>query len=158
MRDSEQIAETVRSIAWPIARAMTLDLVDVVCSGQGGRFLIRVYLDKPGGVTIADCEEVHVSLGHALDVADPIPHAYTLEVSSPGLDRPFRKRVDYDQSIGKLLRTKVRPSGKGKPVLVGRLSLVDETGIVLVVMSGKQELPVRVPWDDIVETKLEIEF
>ena len=73
-------------------------------------------------------------------------------------DRPFRKRADYDQSIGKLLRTKVRPSGKGKPVLVGRLSLVDETGIVLVVMSGKQGLPVRVPWDDIVETKLEIEF
>lgn len=148
----------VRSIAVPIVRALALDLVDVVCSGQAGQTLIRVYLDKHGGVTIADCEEVHVSLGHALDVADPIPHAYILEVSSPGLDRPFRKRADYDQSVGKLLRIKLRPTGKGKSMLIGRLSCVDDAGVTLTVMSGKQTVPVRVSWSDIVETKLEVEF
>ena len=158
MRDSEQIAEMVRSIALPIVRALAVDLVDVVCSGQGGKTLIRVYLDKPGGVTIADCEEVHVSLGHALDVADPIPHTYTLEVSSPGLDRPIRKRAEYERAVGKLLRIKLVASDKSKPVVVGRLSLVDDAGVTLTVGSGKQTGPLRVPWTDIVETRFEVEF
>ena len=158
MRDSEQIAERVRSIALPITRALALALADVVCTGQGGRTLVRVYIDKPGGVTISDCEEVHVSLGHALDVDDPIPHAYTLEVSSPGLDRPLKQRADYDQSLGKLVRIKLRASPKGKSVLVGRLSSVDDTGVTITVVSGKQSLTSRVLWGDIVETRLEVEF
>ena len=158
MRDSEQIAETVRSIAMPIVRALSFDLVDVVCSGHGGQTLIRVYIDKPGGVTIGDCEEVHVSLGHALDVADPIPYAYTLEVSSPGLDRPLRQRKDYDHSLGTLVRIRVRSSTKGRAPIIGRLSSVDEAGVTMMVGTGKQSAPVHVPWTDIIEAKREVEF
>jgi ribosome maturation factor RimP len=91
-REAQFIAERVRTIAAPIARSLGVDVVDVECVGQGMRTLVRVFLDKPGGVSLEDCGQVHVSLSHALDVEDPIPHSYTLEVSSPGLDRPFKRR------------------------------------------------------------------
>jgi len=142
----------------PIVRALSFDLVDVVCSGQGGHTLIRVYIDKPGGVTIGDCEEVHVSLGHALDVADPIPYAYTLEVSSPGLDRPLKQRKDYDHSLGTLVRIKVRSPVKGRVPIIGRLSSVDETGVTMMVATGKASAPVHVSWTDIIEARREVEF
>ena len=96
----EQIAQAVRSIATPIVRALDLELVDVECTGQGARTMVRVFIDKPNGVNVSDCEQVHVSLSHALDVQDPIPHTYTLEVSSPGLDRPrVRKSSDAARAV-----------------------------------------------------------
>src|SRR2546421_6581430 len=78
-RDARPLAERVRAIAAPIIRALALELVEVQCAGHGTRTVIRVFVDKPGGVVVSDCEQVHLSLGHALDVEDPIPHAYTLE-------------------------------------------------------------------------------
>jgi ribosome maturation factor RimP len=158
VREAAQITEAVRSIAAPITQALSVELVDVVCTGQGGRTVVRVYIDKPGGVTVGDCEQVHLSLGHALDVGDPIPHAYTLEVSSPGLDRPFTRRADYERSHGKLVRIKRRTSENGKTIVIGRLSSVDETGVTLSMPVGKQAQPVSIPWAEVVEARLEVEF
>ena len=67
-REAQSIAERVRTIAAPIARSLGVDVVDVECVGQGQRTLVRVFLDKPGGVSLEDCRQVHVSLSHALDV------------------------------------------------------------------------------------------
>ena len=66
MRNSEEIVASVRSLADPIIRALDLSLVEVECFGEGARTLLRVFIDKPGGVSVDDCEQVHVSLGHAL--------------------------------------------------------------------------------------------
>src|SRR5256886_7281468 len=113
-RDAPPLAERVRAIAAPIIRALALELVEVQCAGHGTRTVIRVFVDKPGGVVVGDCEQVHLSLGHALDVEDPIPHAYTLEVSSPGLDRPLRRREDFQRSVGKLVSVKLRRPHNGQ--------------------------------------------
>ena len=158
MRESEQIAESVRAVAAPIVRALALDLVDIECAGQGARTIVRVFIDKPTGVTLDDCERAHLSLSRALDVQDPIPHAYTLEVSSPGLDRPLKRREDFVRSIGKLVKLKLRRPLDGRWRLVGRLDAVDDEGIVILAEGEKAGAACRVQWDAIAESRLEIEF
>ncbi|MBM4124961.1 MAG: ribosome maturation factor RimP [Nitrospira sp.] len=164
--DSRQVAERVRAVAAPIARALALELVDVECAGQGSRTVLRVFIDKPGGVSVSDCEQVHLSLGHALDVEDPVPHAYTLEVSSPGLDRPLKRREDYQRVIGKSVRLKFTQPLDGQWRLVGRLQEIDDQGVVLALppVQARQRAPaavgptVRIDWKTIAEARLEIEF
>ncbi|MEK7273104.1 MAG: ribosome maturation factor RimP [Nitrospirota bacterium] len=95
---SRSSIDRIQDILSPILWTLGLELVDVVCVGQGSRSVVRVLIDKPGGVTVSDCERAHLAVGPALDVADPFPHAYTLEVSSPGLDRmtiAANKRVGF---------------------------------------------------------------
>jgi ribosome maturation factor RimP len=108
-----------------------LELADVVCVGQGSRSVVRVFIDKPEGVTLDDCERAHKALGPALDVADPFPHAYTLEVSSPGLDRPFKRIQDYRRAIGKRVTLKLREPLAGQWRLVGTLTDVTDDSVTL---------------------------
>lgn len=88
---AEALNARIQELAAPILQTHGLELVEVACVGQGSRTVVRVFIDKPGGITLTDCEQAHRSLSPALDVIDPFPHAYTLEISSPGLDRPLRK-------------------------------------------------------------------
>jgi ribosome maturation factor RimP len=154
MWNCEQIVESVRGIADPIVRALALNLIDVECVGQGSRTVLRVFIDKPGGVSLDDCEQVHHSLSHALDVHDPIPHAYTLEVSSPGLDRAFARRADYERAIGKMVNVKLRAPHEGRWRLVGFLMSLDDEGLALQV----QQQRISVAWSAIAEARLEITF
>jgi ribosome maturation factor RimP len=108
----QSIEERVKALAEPILSSLGLELVEIMQWGGPGRALLRIYIDRPGGVTIEDCERASTYLGHALDVEDPIPFSYTLEVSSPGLDRPLKSLRDYQRAIGKRLRiTLFRPLG-----------------------------------------------
>jgi ribosome maturation factor RimP len=123
----DRISETVSPILWTLG----LELADVVCVGQGSRSVVRVFIDKPEGVTLDDCERAHKALGPALDVADPFPHAYTLEVSSPGLDRPFKRIQDYRRAIGKRVTLKLREPLAGQWRLVGTLTGVTDDSVTL---------------------------
>ena len=150
--------ESVRAVAAPIVRALDLDLVDIECAGHGAGSIVRVFIDKPGGVNLDDCEQVHVSLGHALDVADPIPHAYRLEVSSPGLDRPLKQAEDYRRAAGKLVNMKLREPVDGQWRVIGRLLEVNDEGASLAVTRAARTQTVHLPWGAIAEGRLEIEF
>ena len=122
--------------------------------------VIRVTLDKDGGVGIRDCEQFHQSLRRALDVIDPEPFPYRLEVSSPGVDRPLKNLKDYQRVVGKILQVKVRaPEGEQQQV-VGRLSALTQEGLKLTVSSGKQRRTNEVDllWDSITEAKQQVEF
>ena len=158
MESCQQVAELIRTIALPISGALGLELLEVTCSGKGANTLIRVYIDKPGGVQLIDCEELHRSLGHALDVEDPIPHSYTLEVSSPGLDRPFKGLEEYKRTIGKRVRVKLKRPFEGQWLLIGELLDVQDLGIVVGVQKKKAQQSVPLSWDDILHTRREIEF
>lgn len=155
---STQVAQRVQEVAAPILWAMGLELVEVVCVGQGPRMVVRLFLDKPGGVTLEDCERAHSALSPALDVADPIPHAYTLEVSSPGLDRPLKTPKDFQRAMGKLLNVKLSQPLEQQWRVIGRLLSSDDEGIVLMVQDGKHERMVRLARGMIAVAKLEIEF
>jgi len=158
VRESQQVADAVRAIATPIVRSLQLELVDVECAGQGARTMLRVFIDKPGGVSVGDCEQVHQSLGHALDLEDVIPHAYTLEVSSPGLDRPLRRIEDYRRARGKLLSVKLGRQWEGQWRVVGRLLEVSEAGVTLSLTGVAPERTLQLDWGGIAEARLEIRF
>ena len=156
--NSTQVAQRVREVAAPILWAMGIELVDVMCVVQGPGLIVRVFIEKPGGVTLGDCEQVHKTLGPALDVADPIPHSYTLEVSSPGLDRPLKKPGDYQRSLGKLVNVKLTRPLEGQWRVTGRLLSTDEAGIDFVLAQGKAERIERLTWEWIGTARLEVEF
>lgn len=104
-----------------------VELVESDLFQAGNRKLLRLYIDKPEGVSIDDCAAVSRGLGARLDLEDLIPVAYTIEVSSPGLDRPLKTMRDFERNIGRLVRL-TRP--KGAPV-VGRLKAVTEETLLI---------------------------
>jgi ribosome maturation factor RimP len=154
----QPVADRLREVISPILWTLGLELVDVVWVGQGPRSLVRVLIDKSGGVSIADCEQAHKALGPALDVADPFPHAYTLEVSSPGLDRPFKRPQDYQRAIGKEVSLKLRQPLEGQWKITGQLMHVDEQAVVLTVASTQTSQTVRLNRDMIAEARLVVKI
>ncbi len=153
-----RLEQRIEEVASPLARSLQVDLIEIECLGKGAASCIRVTIDKPGGVGIKDCEDLHHSLSRALDVLDPIPHAYRLEVSSPGLDRPLKHRKDYQRSIDKLVRLRILQPQHGQTSLVGRLTAVADEGVTLKIRSRSKELVVEVAWENISKGKLEVEF
>src|SRR5436305_11035941 len=97
MGRKEEILEKVRQLAGPLAAQEGLELVDVELGGGGGRQTLRLFIDKPSGVSLEDCTAVSRAVSVALDVEDPISGAYDLEVSSPGLDRPLRTAEHFEK-------------------------------------------------------------
>lgn len=155
----QSVVDRVQDVISPILWALGLELVEVVCVGQGPRSVVRVLIDKPGGVTVTDCEQAHKALGPALDVADPFPHAYTLEVSSPGLDRPFKRLQDYQRAIGKEVSLKLRQPLDGQWRVIGRLAEADELAVSLIIPAGRdQPQTLRVKREEIAEARLVIKI
>lgn len=101
MTPQQEIVDKIAELVRPIVLESSLELVEVEFKPSGKRWLLRVYIDKEGGVTIADCERVSRELGRALDVEDVVDHAYALEVSSPGLTRPLKTKADFGRFTGR---------------------------------------------------------
>jgi len=154
----QPVADRLHGIIAPILWTLGLELIDVVCVGRGPRSVVRVLIDKPGGVTITDCEQAHKTLGPALDVADPFPHAYTLEISSPGLDRPFKRLQDYQRAIGKEVSVKLRQPLEGQWKIAGQLIQADEQVVVLVLATTRIPQTIKLDREMIAETKLVVKI
>lgn len=154
----QPVADRLHGIIAPILWTLGLELIDVVCVGRGPRSVVRVLIDKPGGVTITDCEQAHKTLGPALDVADPFPHAYTLEISSPGLDRPFKRLQDYQRAIGKEVSVKLRQPLDGQWKIIGQLIQADEQVVVLAVATTRIPQTIELDREMIAETKLVVKI
>jgi ribosome maturation factor RimP len=105
----EDVAARVEEIAERVASSEGLEVVEVEVKGGGGSRLVRISIDKPGGVTHADCELVSQQVGTILDVEDVVPGGrYTLEVSSPGIERKLLKPRDYERFQGRKVRANLR--------------------------------------------------
>jgi ribosome maturation factor RimP len=106
---SDTVVRRVTEIAERVARSEGLEIVDVELRGGGSKRLLRIYIDKPGGVSHADCELISQHVGTILDVEDVIPGGrYTLEVSSPGLERKLTKAKDFERFVGHKARVTLR--------------------------------------------------
>lgn len=135
--------EHVRQIAERVTASQGLELVDLEFRGGGKARLLRLFIDKPGGVTHEDCAFVSRELGTILDVEDAIPGgSYTLEVSSPGLDRKLVKAADYERFAGNRVRVSTREPVEGNRHFDGRLQGLRD-GRVAVEVSSKK-LPARI--------------
>ena len=154
----QPVIDRLHEVISPILWTLGLELIDLVCVGRGPRSVVRVLVDKPGGVTITDCEQAHKALGPALDVADPFPHAYTLEVSSPGLDRPFQRTQDYQRAIGKQVNLKLRQPLEGQWRITGELKQVDEALVVLEIGTHRAPQAIQLSRESIAEAKLVVKI
>lgn len=149
----ELIKNKVAELAEQVAGDMGVEIFDITISG-GDRFLLRVTIDKEGGVTLDDCEKFSRSLEAILDVEDPIPHSYTLEVSSPGLNRPLRNIKDFKKNIGKLARIVTSEKIDKRNLFIGRILEVNSEYIRLLV-NGQE---IDIPFEVISRARLEVEF
>ena len=113
------------------------ELCDVEFVKEYGDWVLTLYIDKPGGVTIDDCERVSKAVDPILDEADPIEQQYVLSVSSLGLDRPLKKDADYRRNLGKRIEIKLFAPQNGKKEWKGELVRFDETSLVIRIEEGE---------------------
>ena len=157
-----QPLEHIRAIAERVAAARGLEIWDIQSRREAVGHVVRVFIDRPGpaatpeeSVSIEDCEQVNREMSTILDVEDPLPFSYTLEVSSPGLDRPLREPADYARFAGRLAKIVVREAVDNQKAFEGHLRGVDGDDVLLEAPNGRVH---RLPYRVITRGRLEVEF
>jgi len=160
---TESVEKQIEELAAPIVADFGLELVDIEYRQQGREWLLCLYIDKEGGVTLDDCANLSRELSTLLDVEDVVPTAYRLEVSSPGLDRPLKKKDDFVRFAGKMVKVKMRslmdPDARGytRKTFVGILHEMDGEHVV-VEQSDSAGGKVLLPLQDIDKANIEPQF
>lgn len=140
-KETQPIAGAIEALAAPVLGAHGLRLVDLEYAGGARRAVLRFFVDKPGGVTIDDCQRFSREIGDLLDVSDLLPGSFDLEVSSPGLDRELKKDRELAWAIGKSVHAWTREPVDGQRELVGRLVEVGEAFLTLAEAAGRRQVP-----------------
>jgi ribosome maturation factor RimP len=162
----EDVVDRVRPIAARVTESYGLDVFEVQYRREGPGMVLRVLIDRPGpgataeeSVSVDDCARVSRDLSAVLDVEDVVPAAYTLEVSSPGLDRPLRRAEDYRRFAGRRAKLVMSEQVDGQMFFKGRLDGVEDggggTAVVIVTDDSRRHL---VPIGRITRANLEVEF
>src|SRR3954453_23742585 len=159
---AETVVEKVREIAGRVAADRGLEIFDIQFRREAPGMVLRIQIDRPGAaasaedsVSVEDCAHVSRELSAILDVEDVVPAAYTLEVSSPGLDRPLRRADDYRRFAGRLAKIVVRGKVDGQGFFRGTLGGLDGTDVLIEADDRKTH---RVPLTAIARAHLEVEF
>jgi ribosome maturation factor RimP len=158
----QQPLEQLRAIAERVAASRGLEIWDIQSRREGIGHVVRVFIDRPGpaatpeeSVSIEDCEHVNREMSTILDVEDPLPFAYTLEVSSPGLDRPLRGADDYRRFAGRLAKIVVGEAVDNQKAFAGRLRGLERDEVLLEAPNGRMH---RLPLRLITRGRLDVEF
>lgn len=125
------IQQVITELATPIVEGLNYELVDVEFVKEGANWYLRIYIDKPGGIGIDDCQAVSEKISDILDKEDPIEQSYYLEVSSPGLERPLKTERDFIKYKGELVELKVFQPLDGRKVFEGELVGLIDNKIVI---------------------------
>ncbi|HKV31523.1 MAG TPA: ribosome maturation factor RimP [Candidatus Dormibacteraeota bacterium] len=149
--------DQIRELIMPTLSFLGYELYDLTVAGSGASTTLRVRIDRPEGVTLADCERVSKSVSALLDQADPFPTRYELEVSSPGAERPLRNLDEYRRFVGRRANVRYR-LGDSEQVAEGRLTAVSDDMIELQLGEGKHLRTVAIPLVDIVSARLAIDL
>ena len=152
---NSSIAERVQELAERVAIDHGLELVHAEVAGPDNKPIVRVFIDKPQGVTHEDCSEVSTHLGTILDVEDFIHASYTLEVSSPGLERGLYKRADYERFAGSDAKLKIRQPIGGQRNFRGRLVGVEGDEVIF---DDRTSGRVQIPLNLIAKANLEVDI
>ena len=160
-----QLIDQIRVVAERVARSYNLEIFDVQFRRESPGWVLRIFLDvsstdgqpapSDASVTVQDCEHVSRDLSAILDVEETIPQSYTLEVSSPGLDRPLRGAADYRRFAGRIAKIVVSEAVDGQKHFEGRLKGLEQEAVVIETTPGKRKL---IPLNLITRARLEVEF
>jgi ribosome maturation factor RimP len=154
---NKELVERITELGERSAMGTDIEVAEIQIRGAGNARLLRVYIDKPGGVTHADCQLISERLGKLLDEDDPFPDgSYTLEVSSPGIDRRLSKPRDFERVVGRKIRLAVQPQGETRrSLLEGRLAQVSGGTLEVEIAPGNL---VRVPLESVQKANLKFEW
>ena len=151
---SSSVAERINEIAEQAAIDHGVELVHAEVAGPEGHPIVRVFIDKPGGVTHDDCSDVSTQIGTVLDVDDFIHSAYTLEVSSPGIERGLYKLADYERFTGSQAKLKTRPAVQNQRNFRGRIIGVENQNVLF---KDRTSGRLSIPFADIAKANLEVD-
>lgn len=150
----QAIIKAVEKLVAPILEGEGLELIEIQYRRENRGWVLRLFIDKEGGVTLDDCQRVSEELSAVLDVEDLIEHSYILEVSSPGLDRPLRREGDFERFKGKRVRISLKEVREGRRHLEGYLLGLRE-GMVGLDVEGRV---IEIPFASIKRANLKYEF
>ncbi len=148
------VINQVADLVEPILGEMGFELVDVEYLSKHGRWVLRLYVDKEGGLTIDDCARLSGEIGDLIDVKDVIKHEYVLEISSPGLNRPLKKERDFIWATGKRVKVRMVEPVNGRRNFTGYLENFED-GTLYVETEGSL---VALPWIRVDKANLVYEF
>jgi ribosome maturation factor RimP len=148
------ITRQITDLIEPILGELGFELVDVEFLSEHGRWILRIYIDKLGGVTIDDCTRISGELGDLIDIKDVVKHEYILEVSSPGLNRPLKKEADFIRMIGKKVKVRMTMQVNGRRNFSGYLKDVREHKLYIEDEGGL----ITLSWPEIDKANLVYEF
>jgi len=157
------LTERVTELVVPIVEEFGLELVDIEYRREGSDWFLRLFIDKPGGVTLDDCADLSREIDPLLEVEGVITHAYRLEVSSPGLDRPLRKPADFERFLGEWVKVKtfdlLDPDDRGhaRKTFRGILRQADGDGFTLE-QQDKRGGDVTLSYDEVAQANLDPQF
>ncbi|HJX33633.1 MAG TPA: ribosome maturation factor RimP [Desulfatiglandales bacterium] len=154
MNSKAVITGQITDLIEPILLELGFELVDVDYLSEHERWVLRIYIDKAGGVTIDDCAKISGELGDLIDIKDIVRHEYVLEVSSPGLNRPLKKEADFIRVIGKKVRAKMKMPVNGRRNFCGYLKDVRDHIIYIEDEGGL----ITLSWPEIDKANLVYEF
>ena len=137
------LGAAIETLLTPVVERLGFELVDLEFKGGGNGAVLQVFIDGPDGITLDDCALVSQHVSAILDVEDPIPGEYNLEISSPGLDRPLRREAHFDKYAGCEIKVKMHKGYVGKLRLKGVLKGLEEGQVVLVVGDDEHPLPME---------------
>lgn len=150
-----KIEKITEEILNPILKNEAFELVDVEFKKEGPHRYLRVYIDKPGGITLDDCQNVSEQLSEKLDEIDPIEENYFLEISSPGLDRPLKKESDFEKFKGENVEVRLYEPIDNQKIFEGELIGLENNIIKLNIANVGL---VEIPKEKVAITKLAIKF
>ncbi|MEO0629533.1 MAG: ribosome maturation factor RimP, partial [Planctomycetota bacterium] len=139
----EMLSDEIEALVAPVLEREGYELIDVEFESAGGRSTLRLFIDAENGITLDDCERASNAVSGLLDVEDPVPGEYYLEMSSPGLDRPLRRPSHYERYVGALARVVMQKGYQGRRRLKGRLSGLEDEIVLLDVDGDTHRLPLE---------------
>ncbi|MBI5893126.1 MAG: ribosome maturation factor RimP [Deltaproteobacteria bacterium] len=149
----EDIISSIKELAAPILADNNIELVDIEYKVEMGRRVLRFFIDKEGGITLGDCERVSREVSAILDVKDIMPHSYSLEVSSPGIDRPLTKKDDFIRYKNKKARIKTKTPIQGRRNFSIVIEGVKDEDVVV---RDSENRILEIPIENIEKARLEI--
>jgi len=154
------VVERVTEILTEILTPLNMGVVDVEYKREGRNMVLRLFIEKEGGISLDDCADVSRQLSDILDVEDCIPEVYTLEVSSPGICRPLKKLADYQRFTGHLVKVKTfellpDDDGNKRKTFLGTLKGVEDGSLSIDLTEGQHA---SVPLHKVAKANLEFEF
>ena len=151
---AEIVKKRVAAVALPVLEELGLELVEVQYRREQSGWVLRLIIDKQGGVSLEDCAAASREISQLLDIEDFIGQTYNLEVSSPGLDRPLKNMADFQRFTGRKAKIKTIEPVDGEHVFIGKIQQTEGEMIILEI--GRRE--VKIPFMQVSKARLEVDF